>query len=125
MLRHAAKKGVNVIEEIRVNEIEFADPNDPTSRPIAAIWKSKAGETGRIAFDWLVDASGRQGIMSTKYLKNRIYREGLRNVAAYGYWKGVQVFDEGGPRSNAPVFESLAGQLYGVWSSRTLPYIVT
>jgi flavine halogenase len=109
MLRHAAKKGVNVIEETRVTDIEFTNPDDPTSRPVAAIWKNKAGETGRIAFDWLVDASGRQGIMSMKYLKNRIYREGLRNVAVYGYWKNVKIFEQGGPRANAPVFETLSG----------------
>lgn len=109
MLRHAAKKGVNVFEETRVESLQFTNPDDPTSRPISAAWKTKGGETGQIAFDWLVDASGRQGLMSNKYLKNRIYREGLRNVAAYGYWKGVEIFDKGGPRANAPVFEPLSG----------------
>ena len=110
MLRHAAKKGVKVYVETRVDSLEFSVPDDPSSRPVSATWKNKAGETGHITFDWLVDASGRQGLMSNKYLKNRIYREGLRNVAAYGYWKGVQIFDKGGPRENAPVFEPLSGQ---------------
>lgn len=106
MLRHAASQGVKVFEETRVDSITF---DEPGTRPVSATWKNKSGQTGTIEFDWLIDASGRQGIMTTKYLKNRIYRESLRNVAAYGYWNGVSVYDEGGPRSNAPWFECLTG----------------
>ncbi|KZV76668.1 FAD/NAD-binding domain-containing protein [Peniophora sp. CONT] len=115
MLRHAAKKGVKVFEETRVSSIEFTDQNDPFSRPISASWQNKAGETGQVAFDWLVDASGRQGLMSMKYLKNRVYRESLRNVAAYGYWKGVEIIDKGGPRANTPMFESLTDRRGWCW----------
>ncbi|KIJ54121.1 hypothetical protein M422DRAFT_73736 [Sphaerobolus stellatus SS14] len=116
MIRHAEKRGVKVFEQTRVESISFENDGDPaTARPIAAAWKNKSGETGTIKFDWLIDASGRQGIMSTKYLKNRIYREGLRNVAAYGYWQNVSVFDEGGPRSNAPWFECLTDRYGWAW----------
>ncbi len=108
MLRHAAQQGVRVFEEVRVESIEFAGSDPMTSRPITANWKSKLGETGALSFDWLIDASGRQGLMATKYLKNRIYREGLRNVAAYGYWENVPV-EEGGPRQNATWIECLTG----------------
>jgi flavin-dependent dehydrogenase len=111
MIRHAEAQGVKVYEETRVESISFENDGDPkSSRPIAATWKRKTGETGTIKFDWLIDASGRQGIMSSRYLENRLYREGLRNVAAYGYWKGVKVFEKGGPRSNAPWFECLTGK---------------
>jgi len=100
-----------VFEETRAETIEFSDAETGRGRPLAATWRNKAGDTGRIAFEWLIDASGRQGIMSTKYLKNRIYREGLRNVAVYGYWKNTTIYDKGGPRQNSPVFESLVGKL--------------
>jgi len=116
MIRHAEKQGAKVFEETRVESIHFENGGDPaSSRPVHAIWKRKSGETGIIQFDWVIDASGRQGIISTKYLKNRIYREGLRNVAAYGYWTGVTVFDEGGPRSNAPWFECLTDKTGWAW----------
>ncbi|KAJ6625002.1 hypothetical protein B0H10DRAFT_688138 [Mycena sp. CBHHK59/15] len=116
MIRHASRQGVQVFEETRVESIVFADNGDPTtSRPIKANWKNREGATGTISFEWLVGASGRQGLMSTKYLKNRIYREGLRNVAAYGYWKNVAKFDDGGPRSNAPWFEVLTDKQGWAW----------
>ena len=50
MLRHAARQGVHVIEETRVEGIEFAVDG---IRPIAATWRNKAGASGRIAFEWL------------------------------------------------------------------------
>jgi flavine halogenase len=110
MIRHAEKQGVKVFEETRVESILFEGDDASSSRPISAAWKNKSGQQGTITFDWLIDASGRQGIVSTKYLKNRIYREGLRNVAAYGYWTNCSIFDEGGPRENAPWFECLTGK---------------
>jgi flavine halogenase len=125
MLRHASGQGVKVFEETRVESLDFEENKDiPLARPISASWKNKSGQTGSIKFDWLIDASGRQGIISTKYLKNRIYREGLRNVAAYGYWKGVTVFDKGGPRSNAPWFECLTGEAR-IISHFDLPWLIS
>ncbi|KAJ7042942.1 FAD/NAD-binding domain-containing protein [Mycena alexandri] len=116
LIRHAASQGVQVFEETRVESLEFEGGGDPTSsRPISATWTRKSGESGSIAFDWLVDASGRSGLMANKYLKNRIQREALRNVAVYGYWNDVAIFDEGGPRSNAPLFECLADKLGWAW----------
>ncbi|KAJ7595788.1 FAD/NAD-binding domain-containing protein [Mycena floridula] len=113
MIRHALSQGVQVFEETRIESISFLEAN---RRPVSANWKNKHGETGTIKFDWLIDASGRQGIISTKYLKNRIYREGLRNVAVYGYWKGVRILDEGGRRGNAPWFEALTDKLGWSWT---------
>ncbi|KAJ8518265.1 hypothetical protein ONZ45_g4620 [Pleurotus djamor] len=115
MLRHASSQGVKVFEEVRVETLDFQEVDSDSPRPVSASWKKKSGEKGTISFDWLIDASGRQGIMCTKYLKNRIYREGLRNVAAYGYWKNVTIFDKGGPRSNAPWFECLTDKQGWAW----------
>jgi hypothetical protein len=91
MFRHAEKEGVIAFDETKVDSIEFENNGDPkTSRPIAANWTNKAGQKGRIAFDWLVDASGKAGVMSTQYLKNRVMRESFRNVAVWSYWKGIR-----------------------------------
>ncbi|KAH7872221.1 FAD/NAD-binding domain-containing protein [Lentinula edodes] len=115
MLQHAASQGVLVFEETRVNEVYFQPMEAHSSRPVSATWTHKSGRTGKITFDWLIDASGREGILSTKYLRNRIFREGLCNVALYGYWKNVTAFNEGGPRSNAPWFECLTDKLGWAW----------
>jgi len=91
MFRHAEKQGAIAFDETKVDSLEFENNGDPkTARPIAANWTNKAGEKGRIAFDWLVDASGKAGVMSTQYLKNRVMRESFRNVAVWSYWKGIR-----------------------------------
>lgn len=108
LFRHATREGVLTFEETRVQSIEFE--GDPaSSRPVKALWKNKAGETGEIEFDWLIDASGKTSIMANKYLKNRVYREGLRNIAIWGYWRDVKINAAGTKRSNAPWFEAMSG----------------
>ncbi|KAF5387396.1 hypothetical protein D9757_005783 [Collybiopsis confluens] len=91
MFRHAEKQGAVVFDETKVDNLEFENNGDPkTARPVAANWTNKKGQSGKIHFDWLVDASGRAGIMSTQYLKNRVHRESFRNVAVWSYWKGIR-----------------------------------
>lgn len=108
LLRHAADSGVNVIQETKVTDIVFEG-----SRPIAALWKSVNGSEGRINFDYLVDASGRNGIMSVKYLKSRRFNHSLKNVAYWGYWTGTSKYMPGTDRDNAVFIEGLKGAI--VW----------
>lgn len=89
LLDNAREKGVRVFEGTRVREIDFDG-----ERPVAAHW-SDAEQEGRIAFDFLVDASGRAGVMATKYLKNRQYHEAFKNIATWAYWKDVTPLDRG------------------------------
>ncbi|KAF5355373.1 hypothetical protein D9757_013347 [Collybiopsis confluens] len=115
MLRHAESQGAQVYEETRVESIEFE--GDPTSsRPIAANWVNKQGASGKISFEWLVDASGRAGIMSTKYLKNRQMRESLRNVAVWGYWTGARLHGEGTKIEGSGYFEALTDESGWAWA---------
>ena len=109
LLKHAAENGVFVHEGVRVTEIKFSTDN--LGKPTAAEWKSDQG-TGEIKFSWLVDASGRNGIMSTRYLKNRKFNQNpaLKNIAAWGYWEGAGVYAKGTTRENSPWFEALTGQ---------------
>ncbi|KAL1748939.1 hypothetical protein HDZ31DRAFT_59825 [Schizophyllum fasciatum] len=121
LLRHATASGANVVEGIRIESLDFTTPlNDsatPASiRPVAANWiRSVDGSRGRIAFDWLVDASGRNGILSTKYLKSRSFNPALRNSAHWGYWKGARKYAPGTKRENAPWFEALTDQSGWAW----------
>ncbi|KAJ6630160.1 FAD/NAD(P)-binding domain-containing protein [Mycena sp. CBHHK59/15] len=114
MLRYASRCGANVIEETKVTEIEFKGTGEE-AQPVAALWKNKAGETGKITFDYVIDASGRNGLLSVKYAKTRLYNDTLKNVASWGYWKGTGKYLPGTPRENSPFFEALTDESGWCW----------
>jgi flavin-dependent dehydrogenase len=120
IFKHAATSGAKTFDGVKVQAIEFDDcedgkVNDHLGRPVAATWKAKDGGTGVISFDYLVDASGRQGIVSTQYMKNRKYNQGLKNMAKWGYWNNVKPYASGTPREGAPFFEALTDGSGWVW----------
>lgn len=85
LLRHAQSQGVKVHEGVSVAEIHFDG-----ERPVAADWQAEGtGDAGRITFDYLVDTSGRAGIMANRYLKSRRFLKAFQNVAIWGYYKGA------------------------------------
>lgn len=119
LFKHAGKSGAQTFQGVKVGALEFepykgefpsggklANPG----RPVSAKWSAKDGRSGTIEFQYLVDATGRAGLTSTKYLKNRKYNEGLRNLAIWGYYKGARLWSEGTPRENQPFFEGLRGE---------------
>ena len=62
-------------------------------RPISAEWThGPSSQSGTITFDYLVDASGRAGLLSTRYLKNRRFNESLKNVAMWAYWQDTDLY---------------------------------
>ncbi|KAJ3575479.1 hypothetical protein NP233_g1073 [Leucocoprinus birnbaumii] len=115
MLKHAASCGVKVFENTKVNTIEFEKHGDPQSRPVAATYKNSEGEQGRITFDYVVDASGRNGVISTKYLKNRRHNETLKNIAIWGYWENCGLYKPGTDREGAIWIEALTDETGWVW----------
>lgn len=81
----------------RSEEVELT-AKAPLANPgksVSASWSRKDGTSGRIEFDYLVDASGRAGVISTRYLKNRKLKEALKNIANWTYWKGASPYAEG------------------------------
>ncbi|KAE8371846.1 hypothetical protein BDV26DRAFT_286439 [Aspergillus bertholletiae] len=121
LFKHATECGVKTFDETKVGSIEFASPDpaagdaQPLGRPVSATWNRKDGSSGTISMDYIVDASGRNGLISTKYLKNRSYNKGLRNVASWGYWKGGGVHGVGTHKEGAPYFEALKDASGWVW----------
>ncbi|KAJ7730742.1 putative halogenase [Mycena metata] len=113
LLRNASENGVRVHEGISVKTIEFSLDNP--KQPVSATWKSDTGIAGVVKFKWLVDASGRNGIMSTKYLKNRKFNHALRNVAMWGYWSGAGMYAPGTRRENATWLEALTDETGWAW----------
>jgi flavine halogenase len=102
-----------VYESTRVNSLQFSDTDQ--TRPISATWThspnpSEQPLTGTTSFTYLIDASGRAGILSTSYLKNRRINASLKNIAVWGYWKDVSIYGAGTSRQGAPWFEALIGE---------------
>lgn len=120
IFKHAGENGAKTFDGVKVNAINFEplseENSDPVStdlgRPVSATWTRKADKSsGVIKFEYLVDATGRAGLVSTKYMKNRTYNQGLKNVATWGYWKGASSYGIGTPREGDPYFEAIAGKL--------------
>ena len=92
LLDDAQSQGVKVFQGVEVRGLSF-----DSDRPRRAQWRQKSasnlngsgGSTGEISFDFLIDASGRSGIMSTRYLRNRRYHTVFQNVAIWAYWKNA------------------------------------
>ncbi|KAE8357834.1 hypothetical protein BDV27DRAFT_150994 [Aspergillus caelatus] len=118
LFKHAAECGVKTFDETKVASIEFAPSSGdghPLGRPISATWTRKDGTSGTLSMDYIVDASGRNGLISTKYLKNRSFNKGLKNVASWGYWRGGGVHGVGTHKEGAPYFEALKDASGWVW----------
>jgi flavin-dependent dehydrogenase len=88
LLNHAAELGVEVIQGARVRRVLFED-----GRPYAAEWIAQGGDSKprTTEFDYVVDASGRSGVLSRQHFDNRRPHEIFRNVAIWGYWRGGRI----------------------------------
>lgn len=83
---------MKVFEGTEIRSLSFAG-----DRPRSATWSVAprfiegvgGSDTGDISFDYLIDASGRAGVIATHYLKNRRYHNAFQNVAIWGYWTGA------------------------------------
>ncbi|KAJ7690717.1 FAD binding domain-containing protein [Mycena rosella] len=136
LMNHARASGASVYEQTKVTDISFS-PTDP-NRPISVSWShvppptppSPPGSpttsttpisdksnaiTGTTSFTHLIDATGRAGLMSTVYLKNRHFNSSLKNVAVWGYWSSVGTYGLGTPREGAPWFEALTDESGWAW----------
>jgi flavin-dependent dehydrogenase len=89
LLNHAKSQGVSVLEGVEVKRLKFDG-----ARPRIAVWSStdQDGQTQEqeTSFDFLIDASGRAGLMTTRYLRARRHHEVFKNIAVWGYWKGAK-----------------------------------
>ncbi|PFH59609.1 hypothetical protein XA68_12096 [Ophiocordyceps unilateralis] len=119
LFRHAKACGAHTFDETKVDSIQFERGTDRTcfgegqdkamdsGRPVSATWSRKDGSAGTIAFKYLIDASGRHGILSTKYLKSRRFNRGFKNVASWAYWKSDNLYGQGTSWEGLPYFEAL------------------
>ncbi|KAG8529708.1 uncharacterized protein KY384_005189 [Bacidia gigantensis] len=124
MYKHAGESGAKTFDGIKVNTISFqmADSSAEHTvaelgRPVSASWTRKNDKaTGIIKFDYIVDASGRAGLLSTRYLKARKYNQSLKNVAMLAYFKDAATYGKGTVREGAPFFEALHDESGWAWT---------
>lgn len=84
LLDHARASGAAVKEGTAVTQLRFVD-----DRPVGVHWRTDSGGTGYDACDFVVDASGRAGVIGKNLGLKRQDHEVFRNVAIWGYWKGA------------------------------------
>ena len=84
LLRHAADRGVTVAEQTRVLDAAFAP--DGAALVTAA---GPAGEMVRIAARFVLDASGRDGLLAAKF-GLRAPDKRMNSAAVYGHFRNVE-----------------------------------
>jgi flavin-dependent dehydrogenase len=92
LLQHSRENEVDVQEGITVKKINF----NGEGRAVSADWeRSDRSERGTIAFEYVLDASGRAGLLATKHHDSRRMHDVFKNVALWGYWKNAKTLDRG------------------------------
>ncbi|WP_414445280.1 NAD(P)/FAD-dependent oxidoreductase [Burkholderia sp. 22PA0106] len=90
LLRNAEQQGVEVIEGATVKRIVFDG-----ERAVAAEWMRRGEEvTQRVDFDYVIDASGRHGVLSQQHFDMRQQHEIFKNVAVWSYWTGAELLPD-------------------------------
>lgn len=84
LLRNAAAQGAEVVEKATVKNVVFDG-----DRPVAVQWVHDGGEVRTTHFRYLVDASGRTGVLAKQHLDTRTRHEVFQNVAVWAYWNGA------------------------------------
>lgn len=100
LLQHARSQGAEVHEGVAVRQVNFDG-----ERAVSASWErtgraddAEDGEaSGVVAFDYVIDASGRAGLLATKHHNSRRFHDVFKNVALWGYWKNTKPFGYGPP----------------------------
>lgn len=92
LLEHSRENQVDVQEGVAVKKVHF----DEAGRAVSAAWeRTDRSESGTIAFDYILDASGRAGLLATKHHSSRRLHDVFKNVALWGYWKGAKPLEQG------------------------------
>jgi flavin-dependent dehydrogenase len=90
LLDHARDNGVDVTMGVTAKEVGFTG-----GRPTSVVCGRENGEEFTIEdFDFLVDATGRNGLLSARHFRDRHPHQNLRNIAIWGYWRDAKVLPD-------------------------------
>ncbi|MEU8204074.1 NAD(P)/FAD-dependent oxidoreductase [Streptosporangium sp. NPDC049046] len=116
LLRHAADEGVEVVQGAQVKKVRFDG-----DRAVGVEW-THDGRLLEAPAEFVVDASGRAGVLSSQHFRNRRPHDVFRNVAIWGYYRGGTLLPRT-PRGGINVISSpngwywvipLSGDVYSV-----------
>jgi flavin-dependent dehydrogenase len=85
LLEHAAASGVEVVQGAVVKGIDFDGDRAVAARALCD------GAPRTFDFDFVVDASGRAGVLAARQFKNRRPHDAFRNVAIWAYYQGGEL----------------------------------
>ncbi len=113
LLDHAGKSGAEVREGTTVASVAVE-----SGRPVAATVESGDGGSETICFDYMVDATGQNGLLSTKYFGARQEEPAFANVAVGGYFRGARPYrdESGNEHPGAFSMEALTDGLGWTWA---------
>jgi flavin-dependent dehydrogenase len=90
LLCNAKEQGVKVIEGATVKRVLFEG-----DRATGAEWVRRGDSHVNTArFRYIVDASGRTGVLSQQHFKMRSQHAIFQNIAIWGYWKGARLLPD-------------------------------
>ena len=85
LLEHAKEQGVSVISPARVHGLRKQN-----GQYCCADWSMRNEKKNHcLNFKYMIDASGRAGIIAKDTEKTRHFHEVFKNVAIWGYWKNI------------------------------------
>jgi flavin-dependent dehydrogenase len=95
LLNNASENGAFVRQEVKVDRVDFK-----AGRAIAAQYHDRRSDArGSVRFKYLVDCSGRSGVMANQHLRSRRYHHVFKNVALWSYWRAAKIDGYGLPGS--------------------------
>lgn len=107
LLKNAAEQGASVHQRVRVLKVNFAG-----ERAVSADYQDRDSDaSGTVEFKYVVDCSGRSGLIGNEHLKVRRYHHSFKNVAAWSYWNGAD-FDGCGLEGSTRLFSIEHGWLW-------------
>lgn len=109
LLDHAAGLGADVRQGVTVKDLRF----DRGRAVAATLSESRESLANEISFDYLVDASGRSGVLANRYLRNRRFNDMFKNVAVWRYWAGAPAL-AGAPEGSTGVFSTPSGWFWAI-----------
>ncbi|MGJ4859881.1 NAD(P)/FAD-dependent oxidoreductase [Labrys sp. La1] len=108
LLDHAAENGADIHQNVKVTNIEFEN-----GRAVGASYLDRGSETrGTIRFKYLVDCSGRSGIIANDYRKDRQFHNVFKNVAVWSYWTGTNLNYDNLPPGSTRIISIEAGWIW-------------
>ena len=91
LLCNAREQGAEVIENATVKRVLFDG-----DRATSAEWVRRGDDShvNTVKFDYVIDASGRTGVISQQHFKMRSQHAIFQNIAIWGYWQGARLLPE-------------------------------